>query len=186
MWNVPYIHTSMHCAMSSDFFNEGEGCGKCFQLDYGGKSGTNLASAGLAIVQVTNSGASGSDHFDCFDNVFYQLTGIMMGIFPISYQKMDCCQATNVYIVVLGDSTPWYVKVLVAGGHTSVLAMSIELDGRTISMGHSSGAMWIADGLDNRKGPTQSVVTFSNGSTKRVGNCFPKWPHGSIGTQCSS
>ena len=186
LWNVPYIHTGMHCAVSSDLFNDGEGCGKCFELDYGGKGGTNPASAGSAIIQVTNSGAGGSDHFDCFDNAFYQLTGITTGIFPISYREMDCPQATNVYIVVLGGSNPWYIKVLVAGGHTSVSAMSIELDGRTISMGRNSGATWIADGLDNRKGPARFVVTFSDGSTETVGNCFPEWPHVGTGTQCSS
>ena len=61
----------------SDLFNGGEGCGKCFKFDYGGEGGTNPASAGSAIVQVTNSGAVGIHHLDCSDDALYQLTGIV-------------------------------------------------------------------------------------------------------------
>ena len=186
LWNVPYVHTGMHCAVSSDLFNDGEGCGKCFELDYGGEGGTNPSSAGSAIVQVTNSGAGGLHHFDCFEDAFFQLTGTTTGIFPISYREMDCPEATNVYIVVLGGSNPWYVKVLVAGGHTSVSAMSIELDGTTISMRRNSGATWAANGLGDRKGPARFVVTFSDRSTQTMDNCFPEWPVVGTGAQCSS
>ena len=176
MWNVAYVHTGMHCAVSSDLFNGGEGCDKCFELDYGGEDGTNWASAGPAIFQVTNSGAGGVHQFDCFEDAFYQLTGITTGIFLISYREMDCPEATNVYIVVLGGSNPWYVKVLVAGGHTSVSAVSIELDGTTISMGRNFGATWTDDGLGDRKGPDRFVVTFSDGSTKQWTIAFLNGP----------
>ena len=95
-------------------------------------------------MQVTNNGAGGTKHFDCFDDAFEALTGINTGIFPLEYYQVDC-DPTPVTVVVLDGPNAYYTKVLVAGGHTSVKAMDIQIgNDNKIAMFRNSGATWAA------------------------------------------
>lgn len=184
-WAVPYLTPGMHCAVSEDLFQGGLGCGKCFHLSYNGVGGTNPAQAGSAIVQVTNSGAGGSKHFDCFDDAFEELTGIATGIFPLEYYQVDCEQ-TPVTVVVLDGPNAYFTKVLVAGGHTSVKAMDITVgNAAPVSMYRNSGATWAA-GLSGASGMgVRFDITFDDDTAVTLQGCFANsWPV-ATGTQCS-
>ena len=184
-WLGPYLAPGFHCAVSEDLFEGGLGCGKCFHLYYSGVGGTDPAQEGSAVVQVTNSGAGGSKHFDCFDDAFQALTGIATGIFPIDYYQVDCAH-TPVSVVVLDGPNAYYTKVLVAGGHTSVKAMDITIGNNAkVAMYRNSGATWAA-GLTGGSGASARFdIMFEDDSVVTLDGCFgTSWPV-ATGTQCS-
>merc|ERR1711981_1437124 len=74
-WLVPYVNSKKYCAVSSDLFENGAGCGKCFRIVYDGVGGTDSGQAGSEIIQVVDSGAGGQKHFDCFVDTFSTITG---------------------------------------------------------------------------------------------------------------
>ena len=96
---TPTMTKSHHyCAVSADIFNDGgkgAACGDCYEISYdGGKSMGGLipegARAGSAKIQVINSGAGGTKHFDCLDGAFSQITGLHTDGMPITYKKIAC------------------------------------------------------------------------------------------------
>ena len=97
---IPNLH---YCAVSDDLFQlhtlqEGSICGKCFQLNYSGgpshfppkKYTPKEARAGSAIIQVINSGAGDSQHFDCLTNAMRDVTGLADNGFDITYDEVAC------------------------------------------------------------------------------------------------
>ena len=183
-WLAPYLAPGFHCAVSDDLFQGGLGCGKCFHLYYSGVGGTNQAQEGSALIQVTNSGAGGSKHFDCFDGAFQALTGISTGIFTIDYYQVDCAY-TPVTIVVLDGPNAYYTKVLVAGCHTSVKAMDITVGNNAkVPMYRNSGATWAAS-LTGTTGVSVGFdVIFEDDTLVTLVGCFGNgWPV-STGSQC--
>ena len=96
---TPTMTKSHHyCAVSKDIFNDGgkgAACGDCYEISYdGGKSMGGRtpegARAGSAKIQVINSGAGGTKHFDCLDGAFSQITGTKPDVMPITYKKIAC------------------------------------------------------------------------------------------------
>merc|ERR1711981_1179733 len=102
-WLVPYVNIKKYCAVSSDLFENGAGCGKCFRIVY--------------------DGVGGQKHFDCFVDTFSTITGTDTGVFPVSYEEVDCENPSPLTVVVLDGPNAGYVKVLVAGGKTGVSAV---------------------------------------------------------------
>uniref|UniRef100_A0A7S1UP23 Expansin-like EG45 domain-containing protein n=1 Tax=Grammatophora oceanica TaxID=210454 RepID=A0A7S1UP23_9STRA len=174
-WATPYVDPGFHCAVSDDLYDGGAGCGKCYHLVYDGVGGTNPATAGDAYVQVTNSGAGGTKHFDCFDDAFVALTGISTGIFPLSYYEVPCTYAAPT-VVVLDGNNAYYVKVLVAGGETSVSAVTMYVNNIPYIMNRVSGATF-STSLSGLTGSAKFEVTFSDGLTEMIDDCFSgQWP----------
>ena len=99
----PTISNLHYCAVSDNLFQlhtpqEGSICGKCFQLNYAGGPShywdgvPDGARAGSAIIQVINSGAGDSQHFDCLVNGFKDITGLITDGFDITYDEVPCPQ----------------------------------------------------------------------------------------------
>merc|ERR1711981_1059700 len=185
-WLVPYVNSKKYCAVSSDLFENGAGCGKCFRIVYDGVGGTDSGQAGSEIIQVVDSGAGGQKHFDCSVDTFSTITGTDTGVFPVSYEEVDCENPSPLTVVVLDGPNAGYVKVLVAGGKTGVSAVTLTLDGtKQYNMYRGGGATWATslEGLTNVS--VRFDVTYADGSTGFVDGCYDgSWPV-AIGSQCS-
>jgi len=90
----PVLPLLQSCAVSEDLYKSGFTCGKCYTLHYDGApsvyDATTSGTPGSATVQVIDSGAGGSNHFDCLEGVFKQLTGLETDGFPITFAEVDC------------------------------------------------------------------------------------------------
>jgi hypothetical protein len=110
-WLDTYVTPGMYCAVSDDLYENGVGCGKCYTIVYNSADGgTDTATSGTANVQVVDSGAGGSEHFDCFVTAFETLTGIKTGIFPVSFTQIDCAPQPLTAVIMDGNNA-FYVKV---------------------------------------------------------------------------
>lgn len=173
-WMQPYLSQSKYCAVDSALYQNGAGCGKCYEISYLGVGGTDPGRAGTERIQVVDSGSA--KEFDCVLGAFETITGTNTGIFPITYTEIPC-ESTPVTAVILDGNNAWYVKVLFAGGTTSVSAASITVGSNQWSMDRVSGATWKA----NLDGTTNQSVSFriqySNGATETLTGCFGgSWP----------
>lgn len=173
-WLEPYVNQHRYCAVNDQMHQMGMGCGECFVIEYSGQGGTDPGRAGSAVIQVVDSGSA--KEFDCYLNVFEEITGSSTGIFPIAYTKIPC-EVTGPTAVILDGNNAWYVKVLFAGGSAGVQAARMAIGSTNYSMERVSGATWKA----NLSGKENQAVTFhlsfSDGSEKTITNCFPGgWP----------
>ena len=173
-WLSTYVSGGMYCAVSDDLFANGEGCGKCYRVTYtSGGTNDSEAQSGTADIQVVNSGAGGTEHFDCFEDAHKAITGISTGIHPVSYYEIPCTY-TPPAIVILDGPNAYYTKVLVAGGTTGVAGVDIILDGNRVTMYKNSGATWAA-GLSGTEGTQVDIafeVTFTDNTVVLISSCF--------------
>merc|ERR1711976_664112 len=90
----PKLPLVQSCAVSQDLFQNGQACGKCFVLRYDGSpsvyGGPERGRPGSAKIQVINSGAGDTQHFDCLSGVYKQITGAAPDGYPISFSEVDC------------------------------------------------------------------------------------------------
>jgi len=90
----PVLPVLRSCAVSEDLYQSGVACGKCYFLHYGGTpsvyDATTSGTPGSAKVQVIDDGAGGTNHFDCLEGVFTQLTGLATDGFPITFTEVEC------------------------------------------------------------------------------------------------
>lgn len=190
-WLEPYVVPTHYCAVNDVLYQNGLGCGSCFKISYNGVGGTDpgLAGGNSAIVQVVDSGSD--KEFDCFLDVFTIITGSSTGIFPITYTSVPCTTSISTEatpsptVVILDGDNAWYVKVLIAGGRTSVQALQLTLGTTTYPMERVSGATWKAqlEGLTNL--PISFDVMLADKSTHIIQGCFQGlWPV-PTSSQCS-
>ena len=170
-----------YCAVNDQLHQMGMGCGECFVVEYSGQGGTDPGRAGSAVIQVVDSGSA--KEFDCFLNVFEEITGSSTGIFPITYTKIPC-KVTGPTAVILDGNNAWYVKVLFAGGSAGVQAARMDIGSTNYNMERVSGATWKAtlSGIENQ--PVTFHVSFKDDKellSKRLAssNKFPMHVEGS-------
>jgi hypothetical protein len=181
-WLVPHVNALRYCAVSDALYKGGLGCGQCYRITYAGVGGTDPGIAGSAIIQVVDSGSA--KEFDCFLDAFTAITGAVTGVFPIQYAPV-ACTASPPTIVVLDGNNSYYVKVLLAGGTTSVKSASLQIGSTTYTLDRVSGATWKAglSGLTNQQ--VSFTISYADGVTEIVSRCFGGiWPV-ATGTQCS-
>ncbi|GAX16470.1 hypothetical protein FisN_19Lh050 [Fistulifera solaris] len=182
-WLEPYTFNGTRvCAVPIEMFQDGLECGTCYEITYTGEKATNPGRAGKATVQVINHGDIRG--FDCQPEVFEEITGNSVGgIFPVYFKRVDCIFTPPTVVVLTGDNA-FYTKVLVAGGHTSVKAVSMNLGGKRIHLSRVSGATWAAN-LDGQSGATSFALTYRDGTVEEVSGCFGgRWPV-ATSSQCS-
>lgn len=183
-WLEPYaLNGTRVCAVPIAQFQDGLDCGSCYEITYTGEEATNPGRAGQAVVQVINHGNIMG--FDCQPEVFEEITGNAVGgIFPVYFKKVDCIFTPPTVVVLTGDNA-YYTKVLVAGGHTGVKAVSMTLGGKRYNMSRLSGATWSAQ-LDGATGAATSFsLTYRDDIIEEVSGCFgDKWPV-ATSSQCS-
>jgi len=174
-----YIDDYMYCAVSDDLYASG-GCGACYRLSWDGSSGTDAGTPGSAEIQVVDTGAGGSVHFDCFEDAHEAITGTATGIFPIHYELIDC-KERDMYAIVL-EYNAYYTKVLFAGGYTGVQSATLILDGtsHTLTRGWNSAtftAGLYGVSLSGGSGLVRFEVTYVDGKTTELNDCFGgNWP----------
>jgi hypothetical protein len=181
-WLVPHINKLRYCGVSAAIYQKGLRCGQCYRITYNGVGGTDPGRAGSAIIQVVDTGSA--KEFNCFSNAFTAITGATTGVFPIRYTPVACTKSPTT-VVVLDGNNEFYVKVLLAGGTTSVKSATLKLGSVTYTLDRVSGATWKASlaGLKNQQ--SSFSITYVNGVTVSVSGCFGgKWPV-ATGTQCS-
>lgn len=181
-WLDPYITNGTRCcAVPIEMFEKGLDCGTCYEITYTGEPATNPGRAGSATVQVINHGDIKG--FDCQLEVFQEITGATGGIFPVHFTQVDCIYTPPTVVVLTGDNA-YFTKVLVVGGHTGVKAVSMNLGGTQYELSRFSGATW-ATKLVGTSGATSFSITYRDGKSEKVSNCFDgKWPV-ATSSQCS-
>jgi hypothetical protein len=173
-WLKPYVTTNKrYCAVDDKLRASGMSCGTCYKITYTGQPATDPGRPGSAVIQVVDSGSA--KEFDCFVDVFKEITGASTGVFPIYYKQVDCVE-TGPTVVVLEGNNVWYTKVLVVGGHTGVKAISMTIDGQRYNLQRNGGATW-ATSLTGRKGATTFSITYRDDTSAELLGCFGgSWP----------
>ncbi|GAX19578.1 hypothetical protein FisN_19Hh156 [Fistulifera solaris] len=182
-WLEPYAFNGTRvCAVPIAMFQDGLDCGSCYELTYTGEKATNVGRAGKATIQVINHGDIMG--FDCQPEVFEEITGNAVGgIFPVYFKRVDCIYTPPTVVVLTGDNA-YYTKVLVAGGHEGVRAVSMTLGGKRYNLSRVNGATW-GTKLDGQSGATSFSLTYRDGTVEEVSGCFGgKWPV-ATSSQCS-
>eukprot|EP01083_Nonionella_stella_P239166 837384_1 len=175
-WLSPYVTGGNYCAVSEDLFQGGAGCGRCYSVSYDGSPASDGGRAGNTVVQVVNSGAGGSNHFDCFIDGFRRITGSSTGIFPIQFSHVDCHGTAPPTVVILDGNNASYVKVVFSGGSTGVASAKIRIGGSAFPMTRNSGATFYAN-TNGARGQASFEVSYDNGSKTTIKGCFGgSWP----------
>jgi len=169
-----YIQKGMYCSVSDDLYQDGANCGKCFSIQVG--------ASGSIIVQVVNDGAGGSDHFDCFDTAYQEMsTGEELVKVDMTYQEVPC-ESKHLYAVI--TSTNSHLGVVFAGGKGNIAEAVMYVDGEARPMIRGEGATWMAppiskNGLRNGKSHDQEPglvsfeLSYSDNTTTIIDdNCF--------------
>ncbi|GKY99169.1 hypothetical protein MPSEU_000872400 [Mayamaea pseudoterrestris] len=183
-WLINYVNPGMYCAVSDDLYESGVTCGSCYRVSYSGSGGSDPGKAGSAVIQVVDSGAGGSKHFDCYLTAHQAISGANTGVFPVAYAKVNC-KRSPLAAVVLDGNNAYYTKVLFAGGVTGVKAARITIGTVTTQMYKVSGATWAASLTGATNKAVSFQLTFSDGTMGSISGCFGSntWPV-ATGTQC--
>lgn len=130
-----YIQKGMYCAVSDDLYQDGANCGKCFAIQVGAHASVT--------VQVINDGASGTNHFDCYETAFNEMTEPDgTGNVDMTYQEVPC-ESKHLYAVII--STNSHLNVVFAGGKTNIASADMIVDNQVHRMIRKEGsATWMA------------------------------------------
>lgn len=184
-WLVPYVKPLYYCAVNSNLYLSGKGCGRCFRISYNGTGGTDPGRAGSTDIQVVDSGSA--KEFDCHLTAFSAITNATTGVFPIQYQQIECSPAATPIVVILDGDNAYYVKILIAGGVTGVSSASITIGNNTFNASGNNGATYIFSITGTTNVKVYFTINFLDGTTQIIdNNCFNgKWPV-PVGSQCSA
>jgi len=156
-----YLRTSYHCAIGEEY-GIGEHCGKCYRLtstNNNGRHGTP-GQVGSAVIMVSNSGAGGSNHFDCILESFQEITGATSGVFDITYEQTECTDVSGLPTIInWADQNAWYCKMMFEniGGWGSLHTVYACLDGGNCKyLQRFSGQTWTGCPVG-----TGSTMTFT-------------------------
>jgi len=169
----PHVTSGRYCGVDGAKFNNGNGCGACYNVCYSGVGGTNPGRAGCAVVQAVNM--AGVD-FACNANVFDTITGANTGIFPVTYDEVACDVASPKGVAtVLDGNNAYFTKAIFSDLKYAVAAATLTVGPHSFPMQHVGGATWQA-GLDGTTGAASFELTLTDGSITGTGSCFNSWP----------
>eukprot|EP00927_Polykrikos_kofoidii_P006047 TRINITY_DN12440_c0_g1_i1.p1 TRINITY_DN12440_c0_g1~~TRINITY_DN12440_c0_g1_i1.p1 ORF type:complete len:290 (+),score=19.95 TRINITY_DN12440_c0_g1_i1:98-871(+) len=180
----PYVAQRAYCAVNRSLYGGGAGCGKCFRVSYDGSPATDPGRPGSLVVQVVDSGSSKT--FDCQVNAFQAISGAATGIFPVSYQPVDCNTAAGQGAVatVLDGNNAWYTKVIFSNLPRAVVGAELLVAGARVPMSRLSGATWTAS-PGGKTGAASFEVVLEGGVRIKLPGCFASWPVPTLAT-CSA
>merc|ERR1711871_457348 len=130
-----------------DEFGNGEHCGKCFRitsLNDDGIYGTP-GHKGSAVIQITNGGSGGPNHFDCIKDGFHAITGADTGVFAMEYEEVTCDEVSySITAINWADKNAYYCKMMFENvGHWgSISSVQSCLNGNCQTMQRAGGATW--------------------------------------------
>merc|ERR1712038_1227853 len=129
----PYVAARAYCAADSNLYQQGAACGACFRVSYDGSKATDSGRPGSLVVQIVDSGSAKT--FDCQVDAFETITGSRTGIFPISYEPVDCETATDGPVAtVLDGNNAWYTKVIFSNLPGAVVSADNKISGKSFGM----------------------------------------------------
>merc|ERR1719401_602848 len=152
----PYVASKAYCAADAALYANGAHCGSCYRVSYDGSEATDAGRAGSLIVQIVDSGSAKT--FDCQVEAFEAITGARTGVFPISYEPVDCNVGTGgLTATVLDGENAWYTKVVFSNLPKAVIGAELVVGGQGFSMQRSGGATWSAS-PDGKTGAAAFLV----------------------------
>lgn len=168
----PYITNQHYCGADSSVYDEGSGCGSCFNVSYDGSDATDPGVAGWAIVQVVNTG----DKFTCHETVFEEITGATTGIFPVTYTPYECETESEGVVTVLDGDNAYYVKAIFSDMPAGVDSAVINVANAEYTMSRNGeGATFVAS-TNGESGAASFTMTLTDGSNVALEPCFDSWP----------
>lgn len=185
-WLNPYVTGKRFCALNDALNQGGLGCGSCYNISYDGQGGTDPGRAGSAIVQAVDSGSA--KEFDCFIDVFTEITGATTGIFTVSYQQVECDVQGGPTVVVIDGGNKYYSKVMVTGGKSGPKKVECKVGNEgyvnlpRVGTGSTFGG---SVGNGQSAVPTMYKVTFADGFVATIGACFADSYPPPTGSVCS-
>lgn len=175
----PYIKTRMYCAADiQTLFGKGLACGRCFHVAFDGQGGTDGGRAGSAVIQVVNSGVMNHNAvFDCQVTAFEAITGAQTGVYPISWEEVDCEVSTGGAVATLlrGDNA-WYAKLVFSNLPRPATGAKLVSQGQgyELEMEGCCGT-WFGQ-LGGGQGPVELELTLVGGEVSSFRQCFETWP----------
>jgi len=169
----PYVASKAYCAADAALYQSGASCGSCFRVTYDGSQATDKGRAGSLVVQIVDSGSAKT--FDCQVDAFKEIAGATTGVFPITYEPVDCETQGGAVVTVLDGNNAWYTKVLFSNLPRAVVGAEITVGGRSFPMSRVSGATWSAS-PGGAQGAASFAVTLEGGAQLDLGACFESWP----------
>merc|ERR1719418_54341 len=135
----PYVASRAYCAADDALYQAGATCGACYRVAYDGSPATDPGRAGSLVVQIVDSGSAKT--FDCQVDAFEAITGSKTGVFPITYEPVDCEIATDhgPVATVLDGNNAWYTKVIFSNLPTSVVSAELIVNGASFGMSRVGG-----------------------------------------------
>jgi len=171
----PYIARRAYCAADDALYRAGAACGSCFKVSYDGSPATDQGRPGSLVVQIVDSGSAKT--FDCQVDAFEAITGARTGIFPITYEPVDCelNPASGPVATVLDGMNAWYTKVIFSNLPQAVDAAEITVEDRPFSMSRVGGATWQAS-PGGATGVAGFALRLDGGAVVCLDACFGAWP----------
>merc|ERR1712218_293378 len=119
-------------------------------------------------------------------DAFEAITGARTGIFPITYEPVDCEIAIDhgPVITVLDGNNAWYTKVIFSNLPTAVASAELVVNGASFGMSRVGGATWKAS-PEGAIGSASFAVMLQDGSRVDFRSCFGTWPV-PTGSHCSA
>mmetsp|Transcript_112267 Transcript_112267/g.312008 ORF Transcript_112267/g.312008 Transcript_112267/m.312008 type:complete len:435 (-) Transcript_112267:285-1589(-) len=171
----PYVQSRAYCAADDALYRSGAACGSCYRVSYDGSTATNAGRAGSLVVQIVDSGSAKT--FDCHMDAFEQITGARTGIFPVTYEAVDCdvSSSQGPAATVLDGMNPWHAKVVFSNLPQSVATATMAVGGQPHAMYRVGGATWSVS-LPGSPGATSFEVVLEGGARAAFDACFETWP----------
>jgi len=176
----PYISSFAYCAVDATLYENGANCGACYRVSYDGSSATDPGQAGSQIVQIVDSGSAKT--FDCQLQAFQTITGSSTGVFPITYEPVDCETSNGGAVATMLDGdNAYFTKVIFSNLASSVEQAELTItpaDGSSVSfsMDRAGGATWSKGGLGGVTGSASFSLTLASGNVVTMDSCFETWP----------
>ncbi|GMN53526.1 hypothetical protein TIFTF001_022665 [Ficus carica] len=118
-------------ALSEVLFNNGEGCGSCYEIKC--EADPKWCAPGQPSLTVTGTNhcpggpcAAPLHHFDLAEPIFSRIADKTAGIVPVSYRRVPCKKQGGIRFTITGN--PYYNEVLVwnVGGAGEVISMKVK------------------------------------------------------------
>mmetsp|Transcript_13819 Transcript_13819/g.25898 ORF Transcript_13819/g.25898 Transcript_13819/m.25898 type:complete len:280 (-) Transcript_13819:353-1192(-) len=177
---TPYITKKNYCAVNRGLFGNGEVCGRCYRLRYGGDHEQGLGRPGSAVVQIVDSGSWAT--FDCHMTVFDKITGYDTGFFPVSYQEVACETSPEGPVAGVLEYDYYFTKIVFSNLRYPVRAAELTIGGKKHEMQLIGG--WWSAWTGPIEGSASFKITEENGYAVYFSDCFGGWKNRKTGDAC--
>eukprot|EP01083_Nonionella_stella_P296207 1006354_1 len=162
---VTAVGTVAQGSQHENLFNNGEGCGACYEIECDGGSFIGnqdcICNSGSVIVQAIDlSGANPEPHFDMAFDAFDVVAGSLCGRISINYRQVACEFTNNIYITTdYNDAWSYYLNFYNVAGNGKLCGVELKSYGSNTWMQCTNiVSKWKCD--DSSLEPTQLPLSF--------------------------